>query len=150
MTVLVMLFILFSLSVIVIKLKMELWNAPASLIACLWWPISIYYGWITVAAIANITSYFIAINWSFLFSEIQWTLIMISIAAILNLYLVYKRNMREFALVGVWAILAIAIRHWDTSVSIQWLSLFWVVVLSLAIFIHGMKNRHSNPFFKRG
>ena len=147
-SVLIMLLILFSLSTIIIKLKMEVWDAPASLIAFVWWPISIYSGWIAVATIANIASYLAKINWSFLFSEVQWTLIMISIAAILNLFLVFNRNMREFALVGVWAILAIAIRHWGIISDIQWTALFWVIILGFVILIHGLKNRHSNLFLK--
>jgi len=147
-SVLIMLGILSSLSIIVVKLKMELWDAPASLIAFLWWPISIYSGWISVAAIANIAAWLAKLNWSTVFSEIQWTIIMISVAALLNLYLVYKRNMREFALVGVWAILAIAVRHWGSIPAIQWTALSWVIVLGVVILIHGLRNRHSNPFLK--
>jgi hypothetical protein len=113
-----------------------------------WWPISAYSGWIAVATIANISSWLAKLNWVAVFSEVQWTVIMISVAAILNLILVYKRNMREFAIVGVWAILAIAIRHWGSIPVIQWTAISWLIVLSIAILIHGLKNRHSNPFLK--
>jgi hypothetical protein len=147
-SVLIMLLILFSLSKAIINLNMEIWDAPASIIAFVWWPISAYSGWIAVATIANISSWLAKLNWVAVFSEVQWTVIMISVAAILNLILVYKRNMREFAIVGVWAILAIAIRHWGSIPVIQWTAISWLIVLSIAILIHGLKNRHSNPFLK--
>jgi len=42
---------------------MELWDAPISVIAFLWWPFVFYSGWVTVASIANVSSYLVKIGW---------------------------------------------------------------------------------------
>ncbi|WP_417611028.1 tryptophan-rich sensory protein [Owenweeksia hongkongensis] len=149
-SVLIMLVILFSLIQIIVRLNMEKWDAPLSYIATVWWPICIYSGWIAVASIANISAYLAKAEWSPLFSEVHWTVIMISVAGVLNLFMIYTRNMREFASVGVWAILAIAVRHWGEIPAIQWAAVFWVAVLFLAIAIHGYKNRATHPFRNLG
>lgn len=145
MSVLVMLFILFSLIQVILRLNMERWDAPISVITKVWWPICVYSGWIAVATIANVAAWLAKINWSGVLSELQWTVVMISVAGILNLVMIYARSMREFALVGIWALLAIAVRHWGEIAPLQWISIVWAVVLAIAVISHGMKHRHTNP-----
>ncbi len=146
LSVLVMIVVLFSLLQLIVQLKMEKWDAPLKVIALVWWPISLYSGWIAVATIANISAWLAKIGWLEVFTEIQWAVIMVSIAALLNLFMIYTRNMREFAAVAIWAIIAIAIRHWDHIPLLQWACVFWAVVLGIAISVHGYKNRKTNPF----
>lgn len=148
-SVLIMLVILFSLIQLILRLNLERWDAPAKEIALVWWPITIYSGWIAVATIANISAYLAKIGWSAVFTELQWTVIVICIAGILNLVMIYKRFMREFALVGVWALVAIAVRHWGEIPTIQFTALIWALVLFVASMVQGFKNRATNPFFKR-
>jgi hypothetical protein len=62
--------------------------------------------------------------------------------------MIYKRNMREFAAVGIWALVAIAVRHWDAMPVLQWTAVFWAVVLAIASGVHGYKNRATNPIGK--
>lgn len=149
LSVLVMLVILFSLVQVILRLNMERWDAPLSVIATVWWPICLYSGWIAVATIANISAWLASMEWSAVFTEVQWTVIMISVAGLLNLMMIRTRNMREFASVGVWALVAIAVRHWDTMPVLQWTSLFWAVVLVVAILYHAYQNRHMGPFRRR-
>ncbi|MEO7080418.1 MAG: tryptophan-rich sensory protein, partial [Flavobacteriales bacterium] len=104
LSVLVMLVVLFSLLMIVLRLNMERWDAPLPVIATVWWPICLYSGWIAVATISNISAWLTSIHWVAVFSEVQWTVIMISVAGLLNLVMIWTRNMREFASVGVWAL----------------------------------------------
>lgn len=148
LSVLVMLLILVSLIQVVLRLNMERWDAPFREIATVWWPISLYVGWIAVATIANISAWLAKLQWEGLFTEIQWTVIMVSIAALLNLFMIYTRNMREFAGVGVWAIVAIAVRHWGEIAAVQWTCVAWAVVLTAAILLHGYKNRDTNPLLR--
>ena len=149
LSVLIMLGILFSLVRIILKTNMERWDAPIEIIAFVWWPICIYSGWIAVATIANISAYLAKLNWDGGFlSETVWTIVMITIATILNLIMIRKRNMREFALVGVWAILAIYIRHKGTIESIAYTALAGCIILLTFIFWHGFQNRKTNPFIK--
>jgi len=149
LSVLVMLMILFSLVQVVLRLNMERWDAPLRVIATVWWPICLYSGWIAVATIANIAAWLTSIQWSMGLTEVQWTVVMISVAGVLNLLMIFTRNMREFASVGVWAIVAIAVRHWGEIPTLQWTSVAWVVILSAAIMYHAYKNRHHGPFRRR-
>ena len=148
LSVLIMLVILYSLTMIVIRLDLENWDAPLSVIATVWWPITMYFSWISVATIANISAWLAKLSWAWLLSDIQWAIVMISIAAILNIVMVLTRNMREFAAVGIWAIIAIAVRHWEQVPIIQWVCIFWIGVLASIVLVHAYKNRAYNPFFR--
>lgn len=147
-SVIIMLIILFSLIQIILRTNMERWDAPLKVIAFVWWPICIYSGWIAVATIANISAWLSSLNWSPVFTELQWTVIMISVAGLVNLFMIYTRNMREFAGVGIWALIAIAVRHWDTIPALQWTALAWAIILFIYISIHGFRNRKTNPMYK--
>lgn len=148
LSVLVMIILMLSLITIIIKLNMERWYAPKTTIAFIWWPISIYSGWIAVALIANVSSYLVKIQWSTFLSAITWAVVMIVVATLLNIFMIYTRIMREFALVGVWSFVAIAVRHWDTIPTIQWTAVACASLLFIIITIHEYQNRLSNPFIK--
>ena len=149
LSVIIMLGILFSLLKIVVNTNMERWDAPIAVIAFVWWPICLYSGWIAVATIANFAAYFAKIGWSGApFSEVMWTILMIGIATLANLLMIKTRNMREFALVGIWALMAIYVRHKDEYETIAYAALACSIILFLAIAWHGIKNRKTNPFIK--
>mgnify|MGYP000031961543 CR=1 FL=1 len=149
LSVLIMLGILFSLIKIILNTNMERWDAPIETIAFVWWPICIYSGWIAVATIANVSAYLAKIGWDGgLLSESAWTITMIIIATVLNLILIYKRNMREFAAVGVWALFAIFVRHKDDFDTIANSALVCSAVILAYMAYHGYQNRKTNPAFK--
>ena len=149
LSVLIMLGILFSLIKIILNTDMERWDAPIGIIAFLWWPICIYSGWIAVATIANIAAYLSKIGWEGgPFSETAWTLIMIIVATLVNLLMIYKRNMREFGIVGIWALIAIFMRHQEAYFAIAYTALACSALLFMAIAVHGYQNRDTNPFLK--
>ena len=149
LSVLIMFGILISLIKIILNTNMERWDAPISTIAFVWWPICIYSGWISVASIANISAYLSKLNWNGgILSEQAWTIGMIVVAIILNLLMIWKRNMREFALVGIWALFAIYIRHEGSYNSIAYTALIGCIILFLAISAHAFKNKETNPVIK--
>ncbi len=75
-------------------------------------PFYIYSGWISVALIADVAAYLKKIQWSgFGIPETGWTVLMFIIAAVIHLYMVWKQNMSTFALVAVWALIAIAVAN---------------------------------------
>lgn len=141
--------LLYSLLKIVVNNSMELWDAPISVITFLWWPFVFYSGWVTVASIANVAAYLSSISWDgWGFSETSWTVLMIIIAGIINLAVTWKRNMREFALVGVWALVAIAIANWENNLPVVYTSLITATILFISSGIHGFKNRKTSPIEK--
>jgi hypothetical protein len=71
----------------------------------------VYFGWITVATIANVVTLFVDLNFSFLFSEQVWTTIIIYIGLFITLLTGFKfRSIPYFAVV-FWAYLGILIKH---------------------------------------
>ncbi len=149
LSVVIMCVMLFGLLRIIVLTNMERWDAPFKIIAFIWWPICLYSGWITVALIANISAYLSKLGWSGgIFSEENWAITMIAIATLVNLFMIWKRNMREFALVGVWALAAIYFRHEGNYFSIALMAMVGAILLALNVAIHGFINRKSNPIWK--
>jgi hypothetical protein len=75
-------------------------------------PFSIYFGWITVATIANITTFLVSINWNgFGLSNPFWTIIILIIGSIIGIIRMTKDNDLAYGLVFIWAYLGILIKH---------------------------------------
>ena len=149
LSVVIMLGILVSLLQIVRKTNMERWDAPIEVIVFVWWPICIYAGWIAVATIANFSAFFASIDFTGSeFTQILWTMIMITIAVLVNTFMVWLRNMREFELVAVWALIAIYIRHKESIESIAYYALCGAIVLIAIIALHAFNNRKTAPHLK--
>ncbi len=141
--------LLFSLLKIVMQNRMELWDAPISVIAFLWWPFVFYSGWVTVASIANVAAYLTSTEWNaWGYSEISWAVTMIIIAGIINIVVTWKRNMREFALVGVWALAAIAVANWEVSQTVAYAAIVVAAVLFVSSGYHAFNNRETSPVNK--
>lgn len=148
-SILAMFVLLFSLLSIVLRNNMELFDARFPVICCVWWPFVLYSGWITVASIANVSAYLVSINWNgWGISETSWTLIMICVAGVINLLMIRLRNMREFALVGAWALIAIAVANWETNTTIVYTALSIAAILFIASSVHAYRNRSTNPINK--
>lgn len=147
-SVICMLGILISLLVCVKKLDLEIWDAPLPIIAFVWWPLCLYSGWISVATIANISAW---LNSSYeipMDVQIKTTIAMIVVAFLVNLGMIIYRNMREFAMVGVWALVAIFVRHHHEYNSIAYTAIVCASLLFVAAGIHGARNSKTNPFKK--
>ena len=148
-SVVLMLVLLISLLLLIRKFNMELWDAPIGTIAFIWWPISLYAGWIAVATVVNIGLFLESLGWNGApLNPTAWTIALLLIVSVLNAYLVQKRNLREFAGVAVWALVAIGFRHIDTLPIIAYVSWFCGGVLGLLILRHAFLNRSTNPFEK--
>lgn len=148
-SVVVLFTVLISLIIIIVKLNMERYDAPFPILTLLWWPISIYAGWVTVACIANVSSYLSKIGFdNIIFNDYQFTLIMIVIATVINILMVRYRNMREFALVGVWSLIAIAVKQWVNEPTIAWTALVCAIIIFMFISFHAMNNQKTSPLIK--
>src|SRR5690606_1792500 len=139
----IMTVILFSLLKIVINTRMELYSPGTKKIIFVWWPFCLYAGWITVAYIANTAAYLTKIGWDgFGLSEVAWTIIVIGVAGIINLLVVWKRNMREFALVGVWGLAAVAVANWTQEQTISHTAILMQLIVFYTEALHVYRNRH--------
>lgn len=143
------LLLLFSLLKIVNNTRIALDDKPITIIAFLWWPFTVYVGWVAVASIANIAAYLNKIEWKGLgMSEVFWAIVMISIAVIINLLVVWQRNMREFALVGAWALIGIGVANQLNHEIVTNVSYIGAGILLLVATAHAWKNRQTNPLKK--
>jgi hypothetical protein len=97
-------------------------------------PFTVYFGWISVAFVANAAALLVKINWSgWGISAINWAIIMIIVAGLINLFIVLKRNLPEFGLVGVWAIMAISVANATKNSTIVYVCYIVASILMVAI-----------------
>ncbi len=79
-------------------------------------PFSVYFGWITVAAIANITVFLVSIGWNgFGIPESVWTCIILLVGALIAILRIRKDKNIAYGLVLIWAYFGIAIKHLSTA-----------------------------------
>ncbi len=79
-------------------------------------PFSVYFGWITVATIANATTLLVSLNWNrFGVSVSVWTVLVIVVGLILSLATILRYRDIAYGLVIVWAYAGIVIKHTSAS-----------------------------------
>ncbi len=75
-------------------------------------PVSIYFGWITVATIANVTALLVAYRWNgFGVGGQVWAIIMIAVGIVLAAILLLSRGDIYYSLVVDWALLGIFLKR---------------------------------------
>jgi len=146
----VLIFILLcTLIQLTIELRLELDDVPVRIIFFVWWPISVYLGWIIAASVACTASYLVSTGWNgFGIAPQTWAIIMIIVALLVYIFLNQKRNMREATGVGVWAFIAIAVRHWESHTEIVITAVAATIILSVLSGWHAYKNRYYSPVNK--
>lgn len=99
-------------------------------------PFSVYFGWITVAAIANITVFFVSIKWNgFGISDFVWTSIILLVGALIGILRMRKDKNIAYGLVLIWAYLGILLKHTSgNGFNGQYPSVIATVILCLALF----------------
>ncbi len=75
-------------------------------------PFSVYFGWITVAAIANVTVFFVSIGWNgFGIADYIWTNIILLVGAVIGILRTHKDQNVAYGTVLIWAYLGILLKH---------------------------------------
>ena len=75
-------------------------------------PFSVYFGWITVATIANITALLVSLNWGgFGLPDAVWAIVLIVIATAIGVSVTLTRDDPWYGLVLVWAFAGIVIKR---------------------------------------
>ena len=144
LSVLIMIALLIILLRIIVVTRMELDPHPWKHYLFIFWPFAIYAGWVSVALIANMAAWLTKISWDgWGISSLNWTVIMIAVACIVNIFMILTRNLREYALVGIWALLAIAVANnaENGAVTIVYACYIAAAVLLVFIIWNGLRNR---------
>jgi len=131
-----------SLYVLLWRLKIAVDNPPFKTIFCVWWPLMLYTGWVTVASVVNIASWLESLQITLV--PLAANIVLIGLGVLL-LILLMKRNVRELLLACIWGIAAIGVQQIQTagnpSVSI---TAFTVAsALFIAVVVHAVSQRKS-------
>ena len=99
-------------------------------------PFSVYFGWITVAAIANITVFLVSIGWNgFGIADFIWTSVILLVGALIGILRMRKDNNSAYGLVLVWAYSGILFKHLSAgSFNGQYPSVIVTAIACLVLF----------------
>ncbi|MEA4889974.1 MAG: tryptophan-rich sensory protein [Clostridiaceae bacterium] len=100
-------------------------------------PFSVYFGWITVATIANATALLVSVGWDrFGLPESLWTILMLAAGALIGAAVIIRYRDFAYGLVLVWAYAGILIKHTTAAgFSNQYPDIIITVSICLALFI---------------
>lgn len=100
-------------------------------------PFSVYFGWITIATIANATTLLVSLGWNgFGISEPVWTIIIIVVGLIISAVTILKNKDIAYGLVIIWAYAGILIKHKSIGgFNSQYPSIITTVIISIALLL---------------
>jgi hypothetical protein len=99
-------------------------------------PFSVYFGWITVATIANITVFFVSIGWDgWGISDHIWTILVLIAGLVIGALRAIKDKKPPYLLVLIWAYIGIWIKHASASgFNGAYPSIIWTTIVCIALF----------------
>ncbi len=135
-SVVLILILLYSLSVIVFEIsKYDLLPMREKILVK--YPFSVYFGWVTVAVIANIAAFLVSIGWEgFGWPQQVWTVILLVIGLVITAFVTLKNRDIAYGLVVIWAYSGILYRHLSkTGYDGQYSGVIWTLILSLIVLV---------------
>jgi len=124
-----------SLIKIILILKRQKLSTKEKLLIKL--PFSVYFGWITVATIANITTQLVDWNWNgFGISEPILTIVVLAVGAAIGIVTILSNKDIAYGLVLLWAFAGILIKHFSPDgFAGEYTGVITMVILSMAAFV---------------
>lgn len=108
-----MIVILFCLIIINKILSEEVLNKKESLLLSL--PFGVYYGWITIATVANTATLLVSISWrGFGITEEQWTVLILIITYLIATYRTHQNHNIGYCLTIIWALIGIGVKNYSS------------------------------------
>lgn len=100
-------------------------------------PFSVYFGWITVATIANATTLLVSVGWNgFGLSPSLWTIIMLTVGALIGIATTLRFKDIAYGLVLVWAYAGILYKHVSIpGFANQYPDVVTAVIVCLVVFV---------------
>jgi len=117
-------------------------------------PISLYLGWICIATVANFSVWLTSLMWDGRpFNPAFWAILMVIIAAFINLFILIKKRDIVFALVYIWAAYGISVARSieisDESLWVYRAAIAGMILVFFGILYAGYERlrqvRNSNP-----
>jgi len=97
-------------------------------------PFAVYFGWVTVATVANVSALLVQAGWSdgFVLSAETWTIVIVVVAAVIGSTTAWVNSSPSYALVLVWAFWGILSRHLSPM---EWNQVYPGVILTVQILL---------------
>ncbi len=135
LSLLLMIVILVSLVLIATRLRKEEFTLQEKFFIRL--PFSIYFSWITVATIANVTTFLVSVGWGgFGISEQVWTVLILLIGTAIGVARMLWDKDIAYGLVLVWAYAGIWIKHASpTGFAGQYPAIISAVTICILVFL---------------
>ena len=127
--------LLISLIIINLTLDKMIFNTLEKVVFRL--PFSLYFGWITVATVANVTALLVSLGWKgFGLAEQGWTVIILAVAALIGTATMVIRKDIAYGLVFIWAYIGILIKHTANPPMFaeRYSMVIWTVIICLVVF----------------
>lgn len=106
---------------------------------------SLYFGWITLATALNITSALAFYEWSgWGLSELHWSLIILPTAILIAGYISWKFQDLTYAVVPIWALVAIIVKRINDLPILAYLAIALTVLCALLWFYLFYRSRFLN------
>ena len=140
-SVLIMILLLITLTILFMRLQQEKFSSTAERVF-ISLPFTIYFAWICVATIANISAALISLkSSSYVFSSETWTIIVMIVALLLAFYITLRFKKPAFAAVVTWALAGIYMRSFaEDNELITSVALLLAVLCGLLFFYSGIRN----------
>jgi hypothetical protein len=98
-------------------------------------PFSVYFGWITVATIANVTTLLVDMGWNgFGISESIWTILILAVGAAIGILTMFFFRDMAYGLVFIWAYSGILYKHISPD-GFDGAYIFVIIAASISIFL---------------
>lgn len=141
------------LAIVIIHLRLNIHDpqAPVSSKVFTQFPLSIYFGWLCIAAIANTCIFLVPYMWKGYVGHVtafQWTRIMIGVAVFLSVWIIFARRNVFFGLVIVWALYGIVLKRqavnqllYEPIINTAWIGLGIVAAAAILQLIFNLTDR---------
>lgn len=100
-------------------------------------PFSVYFGWITVATIANVSTLLVSLDWDgFGMSDEFWTILVLIVGMVIGLLVIMPKRDPVYGLAMAWAYLGIVIKHSSTTgFDMAYPSVTWIAGIAGGVLI---------------
>lgn len=143
------------ITLILINIRLNIYNPAKSLGSKLFtqFPLGIYFAWICIATIANISSSLLGLGWDGgEISAQNWTVILVAIAALLSLFIILSQRNVFFGLVVIWALYGIVSKRQSEGAELYqpiivtaWICMALIALVVLIQFVRNIRQRQLTP-----
>lgn len=142
-------------TLILINIRLSIYSPEKSLASKLFtqFPLGIYFAWICIATIANISSSLLGLGWEGgQISAQVWTVILVAVAAVLSLFIILSQKNIFFGLVVIWALYGIVSKRQNEGADLYqpiivtaWICMALIALVVLVQLIRNLKQRQLTP-----